>query len=223
MADERSLGLIIDIDGTLLDTNYLHVVAWWRALRDNGFDIPAARVHQAIGLPGNRLVEHLTGRHSPDVVDAHARLFDEMRGSPPSHAEAVALLERCHEAGWRTVIVTSGSPDDLSWMLPAIGAEGQIDGVLTSADVEEGKPAGEPMILAIERYDLDPSSTLALGDAVWDVRAAANAGIECIALRSGGIAEQDLRGAGAIEVYEDTADLMDQFTRSSLWTRTLPS
>jgi beta-phosphoglucomutase-like phosphatase (HAD superfamily) len=115
------------------------------------------------------------------------------------------------------VLATSGKKDDLEWMLPAIGVEeGAIDGALTSGDVDESKPSPDPFRTAVEKYDLDPERTVAVGDTVWDVAAAARAGLRCVALTCGGIDERTLRDAGAVEVHDDPETLLSVIEDSVL-------
>jgi phosphoglycolate phosphatase-like HAD superfamily hydrolase len=114
------------------------------------------------------------------------------------------------------VLATSGKEHDLEWMLPAIGTEDAFEGVTTSSEVEDGKPAPDLPATAMEQHRLDPDRTLLVGDTVWDVQAAARSGIPCVAVTSGGISEAELREAGAVEVYADVAELLDRFDDSIL-------
>jgi phosphoglycolate phosphatase-like HAD superfamily hydrolase len=114
------------------------------------------------------------------------------------------------------VLATSGKEEDLEWMLPAIGADDAFEGATTSSDVEEGKPAPDLLSGAIEKHRLDPSRSVAVGDTVWDVKAARRAGVPCIALTCGGISEAELRQAGAAAVYADPADLLEHLDDSPL-------
>jgi phosphoglycolate phosphatase-like HAD superfamily hydrolase len=114
------------------------------------------------------------------------------------------------------VVATSGKEKDLEWMLPAIGAEDSIAGATTSSEVQDGKPSPELLSAALEQHRLDPERSVAVGDTVWDVAAAARAGVRCVAVTCGGISEAELREAGAVEVYADPADLLERFDDSLL-------
>lgn len=215
---EKRPGVVVDVDGTMLDTNYLHVVAWIRALREHGYeDITMEQVHGAIGIASGGLVEHLTGGRDDAVGEAHSRHYEAFQDDVRALPGAAALLRACDEVGLAVVIATSGRSSDLDWMLPAIGVEeSTIAGAATSGDVDEAKPAPDLMQVAMETGDLDPEHTVALGDTVWDVESAATAGIPCIAFRCGGIGEARLREAGAVEVWDDPADLLDHFGASRI-------
>ena len=130
---------------------------------------------------------------------------------------AAALVRRCVESGLTVVLATSGQADDLDWMLPAIGVpQDLIGGFVTASDVAAGKPAPDLLHVGMERYDLDPERTVAVGDTVWDVDAAHNADLPLVAFTSGGIAACQLRSAGAEEVYAGPADLLTRWPESVL-------
>jgi HAD superfamily hydrolase (TIGR01509 family) len=214
-------GVVFDIDGTLLDSNYLHVVAWSAAFCDNGFRVEMADIHRAIGLPSEALVQRLVQQQRADLVDAHSEHFQRLREKYGVNAMSGAadLLQRCAESGWTVTLATSGGKSDLDWMLPLIGASDVIAGATTSEDVREGKPRPDVMLAAMEAHGLVPERTIAIGDSVWDVQAAARAGIPCIGLSGGGIGRFELHHAGAVEVYDDAADLADRFAVSLLGRR----
>lgn len=216
-----SPGVLFDIDGTLLDTNYLHVIAWWRAFRDTGHrEVDMASVHHSIGLSSHELVERLVGSDDEATVEAHSSRFDEIREGAEALAGAADLVRACAKSGRTPVLATSAKASDLEWMLPLIGAEDAISGVTSSADVESSKPAPEIFELAMRENGLDPERTIVVGDTVWDIHAAKNAGLPCIALTCGGISEAELRDAGAVEVYADPRDLLANLDTSALGEQT---
>ncbi|RNI22902.1 HAD family hydrolase [Flexivirga caeni] len=224
MADRTAAdgaGVIFDVDGTLLDTNYLHVLAWSAAFGDNGFRIETADIHRAIGLPSDSLVERLVQEQRPDLMEAHSDHFDRLRERYGVHAVTGAgdLLRRCAASGWTVVLSTSADKDDLDWMLPLIGADDVIAGTTTSGDVPHGKPHPDAMVTAMDAHGLAAERTLAVGDSVWDMRSARRAGIDCVGLTAGGISGPELQDAGAAEVHDDPAALLGRFRLSLLGVR----
>lgn len=214
MTDLRP-GVLFDVDGTLLDTNYLHVLAWWQAMRDAGHDgVPMAAIHRTIGIASEGLSEHLLGEVDDKAVDAHSERYEALRDQVTAFPRAAELVQACAARGFTPVLATSGKEDDLEWMLPAIGAEDSFAGSTTSSDVDAGKPAPDLLTTAIEQYGLDPERTIVVGDTVWDVRAAMKAGLPCIAVTCGGISAAELREAGATEVYADPADVLEHLDGS---------
>jgi HAD superfamily hydrolase (TIGR01509 family) len=210
-------GVLFDVDGTLLDTTYLHVLAWWQAFHDSGHGaVPMERIHRAIGMPSESLVRHLLGRDDEDAVEAHSRRFEPMHDDAKPMPGAADLLRTCADRGLTVVLVTSGSADDLEWMLPAIGADDAVAGTTTADDVEAGKPEPDPLGTAIRAHGLDPQRTVVVGDAVWDVEAARKADLPVVAVTCGGISAGELTDAGADAVYADPAQLLEHFEDSPL-------
>ncbi len=209
MTDSLRPGILFDVDGTLLDTNYLHTIAWWRAVRDAGHDpVSMTLIHRSVGIASEGLVQRILGEEDENVVEAHSKRYEELRDHVVALPDAAALVKACSERGFVAVLATSGKEKDLEWMLPAIGADDHLAGVTTSSDVEDGKPAPDLLSAAMEQHRLDPERTVIIGDTVWDVEAARRAGIRCIAVTSGGFSRGELIEAGAAEVYDDAADLL---------------
>jgi HAD superfamily hydrolase (TIGR01509 family) len=209
--------VIFDIDGTLLDTNYLQVVAWWRAMRDTGHDeVAMSALHRAIGIPSDGLVRHVTGDEDEAAVEAHSERFEPLREEVAAFPRAAELLRACADAGLTVVLATSGQPSDLDWMLPAIDADDAIAGVTTAGDVEAGKPEPDLLQTAVDPHGLDAERCVVVGDTVWDVEAARKAGLPCVGVLCGGIARAELEDAGAAAVYEDPADLLAQLGDSPI-------
>jgi HAD superfamily hydrolase (TIGR01509 family) len=210
-------GVLFDVDGTLLDTNYLHVLAWWQAFRDAGHESVAMdRIHRAIGIPSEGLVHHLLGKDDDEAVEAHSTRYEPLREYVEPYPCTADLLRACAERGLTVVLATSGKAADLDWMQPAIGAEDAVAGATTSEDVDEGKPEPDLLTTAMRDHGLDPERTVAVGDTVWDVEAARKAGIPCIGLTCGGIGAAELTEAGADAIYDDPADLLEHLGDSLL-------
>jgi phosphoglycolate phosphatase-like HAD superfamily hydrolase len=208
-------GVVFDIDGTLLDTNYLHVLAWWQAFRDAGHEVAMWRLHRAIGIASEELVERLLGSVDDEVVRAHSERYAALRDQVTPFPQAAELLVACTGLGLTVVLATSAKKADLDWMLPAIGApDGVVAGVTTSSDVEAGKPHPDLLEVAMRDHGLDRARTVAVGDTVWDVESARSAHLPCVALLSGGIGVGELSGAEA--VYDDPAALLDRLGSSPL-------
>jgi HAD superfamily hydrolase (TIGR01509 family) len=207
----RHPGVLFDVDGTLLDTNYQHVVAWALAFRDAGHGtVDMADIHRRIGRASEELVEDLLGREDEEVVDGHSRRYDEMREllEPRVVRGAAELVTRCADAGLRVVLATSGKAADLDWMVPAIGVRDRLHGATTSEDIDRSKPAPDLLAAAAEENELDLERTVVVGDTVWDVEAANRLGVPAVALTCGGIGAAELREAGAAEVWRTCEELL---------------
>ncbi len=216
-SDHQQPGLLLDVDGTLLDTNYLHVLAWSQALRDTGHgQISMAAIHQLIGRADADLVEQLLGETDEAVVEGHSQRYAALRDQVKPFRQTADLIHRAADAGLRVVLATSGKEEDLDWMLPAIGAREDLFGATTSADVKQSKPAPDLLATAAQQHGLDPARTIAIGDTVWDIRSAHNAGFRCIGFTCGGISQLQLADAGADEIHESPSDLLRHWTGSLL-------
>jgi HAD superfamily hydrolase (TIGR01509 family) len=209
-------GVIFDVDGTLLDTNYLHVAAWWDAFRERGHDIRCADVHRALGMGSSDLVERVLGRPDPSVIEAHSRYFAPYLGRMRPLPGAADLLAATSRLGLNVVLATSAKEEEIDLMLDALGARDSIGTVVSSGDVERAKPRPDIVDRALEESRTDPGRAVMVGDSVWDMIAAGRAGIRGIGVLSGGIAEADLRDAGAAEIYDDAADLLAKISSSAI-------
>ncbi len=211
--------MLFDVDGTLLDTNYQHVVAWAMAFRDAGHEnVDMAAVHRLIGRSSTELVAELIGDSDDEVVEGHSRHYEQLREllEPRVVAGAPELVVRCAESGLRVVLATSGSESDLKWMGPALGVEEHVYAVTTASHVDASKPAPDLLELALQENELDPGRTAMVGDAIWDVEAGRRAGLRCVAVASGGLGACELRDAGADEVWRGAGELMRHWDESLL-------
>jgi HAD superfamily hydrolase (TIGR01509 family) len=212
----RRGGVIYDVDGTLLDTNYLHVTAWWDAFRERGHDVACADIHRAIGLSSDDLISRVLGRPDPSVSAAHSRYVAPYLGQVRPLAGAAGLLRATGRLGLNVVLATSAKDDELDLMLDALEARDAVDTVVSSGDVKQAKPDPEIVRKALAESGTDPAQAVMVGDTVWDVLAAERAGLPCIGLLSGGISEAELRDAGAAETFTDPAALLDRLADSGI-------
>jgi HAD superfamily hydrolase (TIGR01509 family) len=209
-------GVLVDCDGTLLDTNYLHALAWSRALRDLGEWAPMNAIHRLVGMGGDQLVPELLGHDLEGGDAAHDRHYTELKGDIRSFPDADSFLRRMHDAGLIVVLASSASEDDLADMRAVLRADDAIDAVVTADDVGTSKPDPEIFDAARDKADIDPARVLAVGDSIWDVRAARAAGMGCVAVESGGSSRHELAEAGALAVYRDVQELGDQLLTSPI-------
>src|SRR5688500_14998584 len=217
MSPTSGRAVIFDIDGTLVDANYLHALAWRRVLVEQGEpEIFTARIHRLIGMGSDELMETLFGRLRPELKAERARHFDALKSEIRAFPRAGDLLRTLHDRGARVVLATSAEKGDLEALLEAIDAEDAIDSVSSAAEVEEAKPAPDLFCVALEEAGTAPEATVVVGDTVWDVKAATRAGLPCVAVTSGGISRGELEAAGAVAVYEDVGALFDDLERSPL-------
>jgi HAD superfamily hydrolase (TIGR01509 family) len=216
-------GVLFDVDGTLVDTTYLHATAWWQAFRQFDLDVPMARIHRAIGMGSDHILDHLLGDghdtvHDDAIDTAHTALqaanWPRLR---PTHG-AKELLAACSERGLRVILASSAADNELTALRQAINADDVIDAVTTADDAESSKPDSDIVHVALRKGGIDPTRAAFVGDAVWDVYACAKVGIPCVAVTCGGTSEAELRAAGAVEVYDDPAALLAAFDRTVLAT-----
>ncbi|HEX6149401.1 HAD family hydrolase [Nocardioides sp.] len=203
--------VVLDIDGTLLDSTYHHTVAWQRAFKHNGYDVPCARIHRQIGMGGDRLVAAAAGddaeqRHGDEIRSAWEKAYDEMLDEPGLLPGSRELIEALRQRGLRVVLASSAIPRHAERAFRLLDADRSVDAATTAEDAEESKPDPELLEAAIDR--VHGSSSILVGDSVWDVEAGRRAGMLTICVLSGGVPEQLLREAGAAWVFADPADLL---------------
>ncbi|HET9691547.1 MAG TPA: HAD family hydrolase [Acidimicrobiales bacterium] len=213
--------VLFDIDGTLVDSNYLHVTAWREAFLAVDRNIPTAAIHRCIGMDSAKLLERLLGpsEASGEVAERakaeHKERYMHARPSLRAFDGAVELVRAV--AGRATSVLATSAPDDELAVLRDILQVDDAVAVITSAgDVGSAKPDPDIVAVALERAGVDAGDAVFVGDTVWDVEAAGRAGVGCVALLSGGIGEAELRDAGAVEVFDGAAALLDGLDRSAL-------
>jgi HAD superfamily hydrolase (TIGR01549 family) len=207
---EMAPAVILDIDGTLVDTNYHHALAWYRAFRQHQVVLPIWRIHRAIGMGGDQLVAELAGdevekEHGDAIRAAEKPLYMAMIEEVEPFEGAKRLLQALHEDGRTVVLASSAKEDEVDHYLDLLEARDLVTAWTSSADVEATKP--EPDLVEAALQKAGTREALMVGDTVWDVKAAGHAGLGTIAVRSGGYGEAELREAGARQVYESIAAL----------------
>jgi HAD superfamily hydrolase (TIGR01509 family) len=203
--------VILDVDGTLVDTNYLHVEAWARAFRELGLSVPRAAIHRQIGKGSDKLLpEFVRDEGAAQRADElHSELYGELERQGYPLPGARELLARLRQRGLALWLATSAKPEELERHLKVLEAEGAIAGIVSSQDVDESKPAADIFELARRRAGCDADEAVVLGDTVWDVEAARRAGMQAIGVLTGGAySRAELEAAGAIAVYDDCAALL---------------
>ena len=204
----RGGGVIFDVDGTLLDTNYLHVAAWWEAFRERGHDVRCADIHRAIGMGSAELVERVLGGPDASVSPAHSRHYAPYLGRMRPLPGAAGLLCATARLGLDVVLATSAKDDEIGLMMAALGAGDVVSAVVSSGAVDRAKPDPGIVRKALDESGISPGRAVMVGDTVWDVLAAERAGIPCLGMLSGGTAAEQLQGAGAAAVYGGPAELL---------------
>jgi HAD superfamily hydrolase (TIGR01509 family) len=216
MGDRLRPGLLFDVDGTLFDSNYLHTLTWSRAFRDAGEWAPMNAIHRLVGMGSDQLVVELLGHESPAAVAARPKRYAELIGEAMPFPGAADLLRECHKNHLAVVIATSAAATELDELLSTLDADDAIDARTTADDVATSKPDGEIFLQAMKAGGIDPRRAIAVGDSVWDIRAARAAGLGCVAVESGGYSEHELQEEGAMRVYRDVQELFAQFYTSPL-------
>ncbi|WP_433538147.1 HAD family hydrolase [Micromonospora sp. CA-249363] len=221
MANEQPQGVLFDVDGTLVDTTYLHTVSWWEALRQADRPVPMATVHRSIGMGSDKLLDHLLGPErdrdeDPKLREAHDTLYTEYWGRLTPLPRAADLLRACAERGLRVVLATSAAEHEVGALRRALNADDVIDTVTSSADAQESKPAPDILEAALAQSGLAAERVVFVGDSVWDVAAAGKLDIPCVGLTCGGTSRGELAGAGAVAVYDDPAALLAELADSPL-------
>jgi HAD superfamily hydrolase (TIGR01549 family) len=205
------LNAILDVDGTLVDTNYHHALAWHRALHAHGHAVQMWKVHRHIGMGGDQILDALIGDEAAAadgeaIAEAEAEAYKKLIGEVEPLEGARGLIEKLKEDGATVILASSAKEDEVDHYLDLLDARDLVDGWTTSADVEATKPEPDLVNAALEKAGNDNASVM-VGDSVWDVEAAKRAGIPTLAVLTGGFSEEELREAGAAQVVEAIDDL----------------
>jgi HAD superfamily hydrolase (TIGR01509 family) len=210
---------ILDIDGTLVDTNYQHAVAWYRAFRQNDIVLPVWRIHRHIGMGGDQVIAALTDEKTEEekgdeIRSAEKALYMAMIEEVEPLEGARDLIKRLNEAGKTVVMASSAKEDEVEHYLDLLDARDLIDDWTDSGDVDATKPAPDLVRAAMEKAGTDEA--VMVGDSIWDCVAAERAGIQTVAVLTGGFSEAELREAGAVVVFESIAELRDHLDETPL-------
>jgi HAD superfamily hydrolase (TIGR01509 family) len=204
---------LFDVDGTLVDTNYLHTVTWWQAFGQAGYHVSMTDIHRAIGMGSDQMLGRLLPADrdkdaDADLRTAHSALYATYWSRLRPLPGAAHLLRACKERGLAVVLASSADEPEFNALRAALDAEDAIDAATFAGDVESSKPAPDLIEAALDRVGVPAREAVFTGDTVWDVQACQKAGVPCIGLLSGGISRDELTEAGAVEVYRGPADLL---------------
>ena len=203
---------ILDVDGTLVDTNYQHAIAWYRAFRQHGIVLPLWRIHRHIGMGGDQLVAALAGdgteeREGDDIRAAETALYLALIDEVQPFRDSRELLVDLRARGASVVLASSAKAAEVDHYLDLLDARDLAEAWTTSADVERTKPAPDLVQSALDKLGAEPDDAFLVGDTPWDVKAAEQAGVPTYAVLTGGFSEQELRDAGAAGVHESVSHL----------------
>jgi HAD superfamily hydrolase (TIGR01509 family) len=210
---------ILDIDGTLVDTNYQHAIAWFRAFKVQGLVMPLWEIHRHVGMGGDQLVKALAGddfnrEHGEEVRHARRALYMSMIHEVEPLEGAREFIQGLKRAGHTVILASSAEPEELQHYLELLDARELADGWTDSGDVEATKPSPDLVNAAVEKAG--GGDAVMVGDSVWDCRAAENAGVQTVGVLTGGFSEQELQEAGAVAVFHSVRELLDGLDRTPL-------
>ncbi len=216
------LTAILDVDGTLVDTNYQHAIAWHRALHERGYGAQLWEIHRHIGMGGDQIVAALVGEEAEreagdEIRAAESEAYGELIGEVQPMDGARELIEELGEDGATVILASSAKEEEVDHYLDLLDARDLVAAWTTSADVERTKPHPDLVNAALEHRGEGPA--LMIGDSTWDVKAASNAGIPTLAVLTGGFAAAELREAGAADVVESIGTLRAERERLTQLTR----
>jgi len=212
--------VLFDIDGTLVDTNYLHIHAWQRAFAEEGPAVQTWRIHRSIGMDGSALVDTLSNGADDTVQkrlkDLHTRYYEASSPLLSTLPAARALLARVADLGLQVVLATSAPRDELELLRRTLDCEDLISAITSSENVEQAKPRPDIVNVALDKAGVTADQAVFVGDTVWDVEAAGRAAVPCIGVLSGGISRSELEDAGAAAIFDDAEDLLANIGQSPI-------
>jgi HAD superfamily hydrolase (TIGR01549 family) len=201
---------LLDVDGTLIDANYQHALAWYRAFREHGIVLPVWRIHRHVGMGGDQIVPALAGEQvdeekGDEIRDKRDELFQELIDEVSPLENARDLIVDLKEQGFTVVLASSSPQHEIDHYLDLLDARELADGWTTNDDVESTKPEPDLVRAALDKAGTEEA--VMVGDTPWDIEAARKAGVETVTVITGGFADQELRDAGAAAVYESVSEL----------------
>jgi HAD superfamily hydrolase (TIGR01509 family) len=226
VASDQPTTIVLDIDGTLVDTNYQHAIAWHRALHAHDYAVQLWQIHRHIGMGGDQIVTALAGEEAERsdgaaIREEEGEAYGELIGEVQAMKGATELLRELREDGAKTILASSAKAEEIEHYLGLLDARDLVEGWTSSADVERTKPHPDLVQAALAKVGGEGPAVM-VGDSTWDVKAAEAAGIPTLAVLTGGFSEEELREAGAAEVFESIGELReDRKTLAKL--ATLPS
>jgi HAD superfamily hydrolase (TIGR01549 family) len=211
MAPDAAPTIVLDVDGTLVDSNYHHAIAWHRAFRQHGYRAAIWEIHRHVGMGGDQFVAALLGEEAEnadgdELRDGHSEAFSKLIGEVEAIEGASELIAELDDAGAAVIVGSSAEQEECDHYVELLGAGERIAGATAAADAEHSKPDPELVRVALEEYG-SGGPALMIGDSTWDVKAAAAAGVPTLALLTGGYSEAELREVGAAEVSHSIAAL----------------
>jgi HAD superfamily hydrolase (TIGR01549 family) len=203
--------VLFDVDGTLVDSVYQHVLAWWESFGEAGHEVSCYDIHRTIGRDSSDLVESLLGHADGSIIEGHSNRWGSLRERTTAFHQVPELLRHCADRGLRVVLCTSGEGADIDFFVSAIGGDGPVHAIVSSEDVEQSKPSPQIVQKAVDASGVPAERCVMVGDTVYDARAAVAAGVRAIGVLCGGIGESELREAGAAAVYGNPSELLASF------------
>ncbi len=212
---------ILDIDGTLVDTNYHHALGWYRAFREHGITLPIWRIHRHLGMGGDQVVQALTDERTEHEIgdalrDTETERYGELIDEVATMEGARELIEALKRREHTVILASSAKADEVDHYLELLDARELADGWTTSADVESTKPAPDLVHAALARAGGESGDAVMIGDTPWDIKAAAKAGVGTIAVLTGGFGPEELEDSGAIAVFQSVQELGQKLDETPL-------
>lgn len=213
-------GILLDVDGTLIDSNEAHAQAWFQAIREGGHEVSYEKVRRAIGMGSDKLLSNTIGvekesEEGQKLSKSWEEIFTEkylphIKAFPGTKE----LVQHMKDSGYRLIVASSAKKDQLGTLLKIAGVDKIIEEKTSADDAKESKPAPDIVEIALGKMGGSPEEAVMVGDTPYDVEAASKAGVKTIAFRCGGWQDDDLKGA--IAIYDDPADLLAHFDKSPL-------
>jgi HAD superfamily hydrolase (TIGR01509 family) len=212
--------VLFDIDGTLVDSNYLHIEAWQRAFAEVGIGVEAWRIHRSIGMDGSTLVKTLSDDAPDDeqsrLKEVHDRCYQETANLLQPLPGARELLKRVADLGLKVVFATSAPEHELKLLRKTLDCDELVAAITSSEDVDTAKPKPDIINVALERANVSAERAVFVGDAIWDAEACSRAKVTCIGVLSGGVSRGELQDAGAVEVFDNAEELLGHLEESAI-------